>query len=121
MKGALRVAGCLAIGLVSTSTGVHAQAMNTKVLFGLCTSDPGSPFDTTCSTYILGYIDAVGVISAQAGLPGWCLPEYFSAREVKSIFVRYLRNMPALQDVPQADAVLWTALKNEFPCPKKLN
>lgn len=85
-----------------------------------CTSEAGSEGSNLCDAYVGGFINALQVVSAQSKLPTICLPKNFAPIEAKAVYMRMLRTVPALQELPP-DVALWTALSAQFDCGKNSN
>ena len=74
--------------------------------------------DASCTTYVMGVLDAVHMMESRSGGgSSFCAPE-ISSDEVTDVVTKHLKRHPARWDAPAASLVV-EALAQQFPCDAK--
>ncbi|MBU3621801.1 Rap1a/Tai family immunity protein [Polynucleobacter sp. CS-Odin-A6] len=107
--------------LMSTGVAIAAtgspMAISTQELVGVCTDQSSSTHQTYCDIYGQGVYDSYLVTRHPKMGPGFiCVVQPApSRREVMSQFMDWVKQNPAMNTVPAADALL-RFLAVRFPC-----
>jgi hypothetical protein len=110
----------LVFGLLFAASGATASTPTATMLLNWCQAGNKSNFQTYCSLYIAGYVQALEVaqVQPQGSSTEICFPAHFTASEAELIFVRFMRTHGSENDFMEQppEQVLWVALSLEYPC-----
>ena len=103
----------LVVALVGTAIAGEEAFLTGKDLQELCKGG-----DASCTTYVMGVLDAVNMMeSLSGGGSAFCAPE-ITSDEVTDVVTKHLKRHPARWDSPAATLVV-QALALAFPCEGK--
>jgi hypothetical protein len=102
-------------------TSANANNLTAKVLFDWCNGEPESFGDNACTLYISGFVHGIQSVTKLGNSSDKiCLSDSFAPAEGRAVFMRIMRKVPKLLDLPMAP-VLWGVLSTQYSCPKKPN
>lgn len=100
-------------GIVGAAIADEEAFLTGKDLQELCKG-----VDASCTTYVMGVLDAVDMMESRSGGgSAFCAPE-ITSEEVTDVVTRHLKRHPARWDSPAASLVV-QALAVAFPCEGK--
>jgi hypothetical protein len=103
----------LQVGLVDAATASEEAFLSGRDLQELCKG-----VDASCTTYVMGVLDAVNMMESRSGGgSAFCAPE-ITSDEVTDVVTKHLKRHPARWDSPAATLVV-QALAQAFPCNAK--
>jgi Rap1a immunity proteins len=114
MRGAILVAvamSCLMLDKAAGAAGPQYYVTGNKLL-EFCEVPAVT---SACYGYVLGVVDALQVMGADAPKFSFCVPERVESGQLVDVVKAFLRDHPEKRHLPASDLVT-AALNEKFPC-----